>query len=107
MHKLWGQATLVSCKQVSEKGGAGAEFGAWYPRYAVWDPHKPWDRYQKDMNVLLDLRLRSYTANVLWRAYGPTHFGTDLGAFTGAPAPNPGPCSLWGRHLSDTALSHI
>ena len=70
-------------------GCPGAEFGAWYPRFAVWDMHTPWERYQKDMALLLDQRLRSYTANVLWRAYGPTHFGTDLGAFTGATGASP------------------
>lgn len=68
---------------VSECGLVAAEFGAWYPRFAVWDMHTPWDRYQKDMYVLLDKRLRSYSANVLWRAYGPTHFGGPSGTFTG------------------------
>ena len=52
-----------------------AEFGAWYPRFSTWDMHVPWDRYKRDVNELLDMRLRAYSANVLWRAYGPTHFG--------------------------------
>jgi hypothetical protein len=46
--------------------------------------HKPWERYQKDMYDLLDKRLRSMNTNVLWRAYGPTHFGGPTGTFTGA-----------------------
>ena len=66
-----------------------ADFGAWYPRFAVRDMQKPWDRYKTDMDALLDLRLRFYKTNVLWRAYGPTHFGTDLGAFTGPTASLP------------------
>ena len=62
---------------------APAEFGAWYPRFSTWDMHVPWDRYKKDVRELLDMRLRAYSANVLWRAYGPTHFGGPTGTFTG------------------------
>ena len=43
----------------------------------------PWERYKKDVRELLDMRLRAYSANVLWRAYGPTHFGGPTGTFTG------------------------
>ena len=43
----------------------------------------PWERYKKDVHELLDMRLRAYSANVLWRAYGPTHFGGPTGTFTG------------------------
>ncbi len=62
----------------------GAEFGAWYPRFSASEMHAPWARYKKDVLELLDMRLRAYSANVLWRGYGPTHFGGATGTFTGA-----------------------
>ncbi|CAL5222153.1 g4478 [Coccomyxa viridis] len=79
---LWDDM-MEKFKPLSKKDILFLEFGAWYPRFAVWDMHTPWERYQKDVFELLDQRLRRCGANVLWRAYGPTHFGTDLGAFTG------------------------
>lgn len=56
-----------------------AEFGAWYPRFNNWDMHRPWDRYKNDVLELFDKRLRNTEAKVLWRAYGPTHFGGSTG----------------------------
>ena len=56
-----------------------AEFGAWYPRFNNWNMHKPWDRFRNDVLELFDKRLRSTEAKVLWRAYGPTHFGGSTG----------------------------
>ena len=58
---------------------AHAEFGAWYPRFNNWNMHKPWDRYKADLLELFDKRLRNTEAMVLWRAYGPTHFGGSTG----------------------------
>jgi len=52
-----------------------AEFGAWYPRFNMWTVRKPWDRYLADIWVLFEERLRHTDAKVLWRSYGPTHFG--------------------------------
>ena len=66
--------------------------------------HTPWERYQKDVFELLDQRLRRCGANVLWRAYGPTHFGTDLGAFTGAPAYIPSQALQWQPYGMPKAL---
>ena len=56
-----------------------AEFGAWYPRFNNWNMHKPWDRYKVDVLELFAKRLRGTKARVLWRAYGPTHFGGSTG----------------------------
>ena len=56
-----------------------AEFGAWYPRFNNWNMHRPWDRFKNDMTELFDKRLKSTEARVLWRAYGPTHFGGPTG----------------------------
>ena len=56
-----------------------AEFGAWYPRFNNWNMHKPWDRFKNNFLQLFDSRLRNTKAKVLWRAYGPTHFGGTTG----------------------------
>lgn len=69
----------VCCHVLSE-----SEFGAWYPRFNIWTMHRPWERYRRDIWDLFDLRLRHTSARVLWRAYGPTHFGGPTGTFTGA-----------------------
>ena len=101
--KNHGQLSPGTCSR-HLTGCAHAEFGAWYPRFAVWDMHKPWERYQKDMNLLLDQRLRAYSASVLWRAYGPTHFGTDTGTFTGeSPPPHSSQLGTWRAEASCTA----
>jgi hypothetical protein len=44
----------------------------------------PWARYVNDVQELFAQRLRNYKALVLWRAYGPTHFGGPTGTYTGA-----------------------
>lgn len=79
-----------------------AEFGAWYPRFSVWNLGRPWDRYKIDIQELFDQRLRKYKAHVLWRAYGPTHFGGPTGTYTGdfllfASAYNAFSTSSWER----------
>ena len=61
-----------------------AEFGAWYPRFNTFQMGTPWVRYVNDVQELFAQRLRNYKALVLWRAYGPTHFGGPTGTYTGA-----------------------
>lgn len=60
-----------------------AEFGAWYPRFNTFNGLKPWICFMADMRDLLELRLKNYAAQVVWRAYGPTHFGGPTGTDTG------------------------
>ena len=38
------------------------------------------DRFQRDMTDMLR-RLRAHPAQILWRAYSPSHFGGELGSF--------------------------
>ncbi|CAK0787972.1 hypothetical protein CVIRNUC_011194 [Coccomyxa viridis] len=58
------------------------EFGAWYPRFNTFKGQEPWMNFLADMRDLFELRLRKYHAQVLWRAYGPTHFGGPTGSYT-------------------------
>ncbi|KAK9916493.1 hypothetical protein WJX75_003317 [Coccomyxa subellipsoidea] len=58
------------------------EFGAWYPRFNTFQMGTPWARYVNDVQELFAQRLRNYKALVLWRAYGPTHFGGPTGTYT-------------------------
>ena len=44
---------------------------------------RPWTRYINDMQQLFSQRLAQMPALVLWRAYGPTHFGGPTGTYTG------------------------
>ncbi len=60
-----------------------AEFGAWYPRFNSYQMLRPWTRYVNDVQELFSLRLTQTPALVLWRAYGPTHFGGPTGTYTG------------------------
>ena len=48
---------------------------------------KPWERYKVDTLELFDKRLRSTAARVLWRAYGPTHFGGPTGRWLSPVTP--------------------
>lgn len=47
----------------------------------------PWTRYVNDVQELFSQRLVNHPSLVLWRAYGPTHFGGPTGTYTGAHAP--------------------
>ncbi|EIE21588.1 hypothetical protein COCSUDRAFT_66960 [Coccomyxa subellipsoidea C-169] len=57
-------------------------FGAWYPRYSVLDPHHPWPAWQKDMKELLMERLAGYKARTFWRSYAAAHYGGTNGTNT-------------------------
>lgn len=65
-----------------------AEFGAWYARFNFngRHVHKPWVRYQRDMYELFTKRLAVHPSPVLWRSYGPSHFGGMTGTYTGTAA---------------------
>ncbi|CAK0786753.1 hypothetical protein CVIRNUC_009967 [Coccomyxa viridis] len=79
---LWDDV-MTKFMPLSKNDTIFVEFGAWYPRFSASEMHAPWARYKKDVLELLDMRLRAYSANVLWRGYGPTHFGGATGTFTG------------------------
>ena len=57
-------------------------FGAWYPRYSVLDPHHHWPAWQTDMKELINERLVSYKATTLWRSYAAAHYGGTNGTNT-------------------------
>jgi hypothetical protein len=57
-------------------------FGAWYPRYSVLDPHHPWPAWQEDMKELFTERLAAYKATTFWRSYAAAHYGGTNGTNT-------------------------
>ena len=57
-------------------------FGAWYPRYSVLDPHHPWPAWQTDMKELINERLVSYKTTTFWRSYAAAHYGGTNGTNT-------------------------
>ena len=57
-------------------------FGAWYPRYSVLDPHHPWPAWQQDMKELLMERLATSKARTFWRSYAAAHYGGTNGTNT-------------------------
>ena len=57
-------------------------FGAWYPRYSVLDPHHPWPAWQTDMKELINERLVSCKATTFWRSYAAAHYGGINGTNT-------------------------
>ena len=57
-------------------------FGAWYPRYSVLDPHHPWPAWQTDMKELINERLANYKATTFWRSYAAAHYGGTNGTNT-------------------------
>ena len=57
-------------------------FGAWYPRYSVLDPHHPWPAWQTDMKELINERLSTYRATTFWRSYAAAHYGGINGTNT-------------------------
>ena len=79
MAKEAAQNILTQFLPCADSNSMHAEFGAWYPRFNNWNMHRPWDRFKNDMTELFDKRLKSTEARVLWRAYGPTHFGGPTG----------------------------
>ena len=57
----------------------------WCSRQLAWQGEELVDsglleRFRRDMADLLR-RLRAHPARILWRAYSPSHFGGELGAF--------------------------
>ena len=78
-------------------------FGAWYPRYSVLDPHHPWPAWQTDMKELINERLVSYKATTFWRSYAAAHYGGTNGTNTFEEV-NSGPEPLV---IIDTAAYHI
>lgn len=108
--ELWDDA-MAKFLPMTKKDVLYVEFGAWYPRFANWDMYRPWERYQKDVYELLDQRLRQMTTNILWRSYGPTHFGGPTGTFTGIAfdlpeMPKPDSCepARYGEYYYDTEV---
>ncbi|CAL8467294.1 g6831 [Coccomyxa elongata] len=67
---------------LTEKDVILVEFGAWYPRFNSFQMLSPWTRYLNDVQELFSKRLTQTPALVLWRAYGPTHFGGPTGTYT-------------------------
>ena len=58
-------------------------FGAWYPRYKISEPHLPWLQWQSDMSAMFRDKLVRTPAQVFWKDYAPTHFCGATGTFTG------------------------
>ena len=82
-------ATPVSCQQAPDEGVSMQSSGRGTRALRCGTCTSPGSAIRRTWPCSWTLRLRSYTANILWRSYGPTHFGTDLGAFTGAPVHPP------------------
>lgn len=82
-------ALLSPAASTRENCPTYAEFGAWYARFNFNSRHvhKPWVRYQRDMHELFTKRLSTHPAAVLWRSYGPSHFGGMTGTYTGDTFP--------------------
>ena len=57
-------------------------FGAWYPRYSVLQPHHAWPAWQADMKELINERLSLYKATTFWRSYAAAHYGGMNGTNT-------------------------
>lgn len=57
-------------------------FGAWYPRYSVLQPHHAWPAWQADMKELINERLSLYKATTFWRSYAAAHYGGRNGTNT-------------------------
>ena len=77
-------------------------FGAWYPRYSVLEPHHPWPAWQTDMKELIHERLSTYKATTFWRSYAAAHYGGTNGTNTfeqvrlnAAPAPSTCLCTAF------------
>ncbi len=77
----------LECMEIAKDDGECnvvqvVNFGAWYPRYSVLEPHHTWPAWQTDMKELIHERLSTYKATTFWRSYAAAHYGGTNGTNT-------------------------
>ncbi|CAL8469668.1 g9209 [Coccomyxa elongata] len=75
---------------ITEKDVILVNFGAWYPRFKISEPHLPWVQWQNSMTELFVDKLASSPAQVIWKDYSPSHFCGATGTFNGIDEGIPG-----------------
>ncbi|CAL8469520.1 g9061 [Coccomyxa elongata] len=79
---LWDKV-LAELEPITERDTIMVNFGAWYHRFFHDGGTEEWKAWKDDMFELVNERLSTSPAQIIWKGYTTFHYDGETGAFTG------------------------